>query len=131
MLLFQGSWEKKIIDRVHNVSKSHKKRPCDDVEGTPKTKRGQGKSAGVLTRYPPICTLKEGYDHVALSRDLNALQKEMEKERPRKEVVLTLMKQTFIARREYILSDDGDVSFAGIVEKYKGITLPICVSLCI
>lgn len=43
-LLAQGSWEKKIIECVHNINATAKKRPLsDDESGTPKLKRGRPK----------------------------------------------------------------------------------------
>ena len=55
-LLPQGSWEKKIIERVHNVNATLKKRPAsDDGDSTPKPKRGRPRQHSmVLTRYPPL-----------------------------------------------------------------------------
>ena len=96
---FKGSWEKKIIERVHNVrSACAKKRPSvDEAQGTP-VKRGRPKGTSLLNRYPP---LPEGMnDAASYQRNIAALQREMEKERPKKDVVLSLLNQTFATHRE-------------------------------
>ena len=88
----QGSWAKKIIERVHNIrSACAKKCPAiDDGQGTP-VKRRRPKGLSLLNRYRQ---LPEGLnDDASNQRNITALQKEMEKEKPRKDVVLSLMNQ--------------------------------------
>ncbi len=81
LIIVQGSWEKKVIEKVHNL-KARTKRPSDG-EGTPKAKRGRPKVSLVLTRYPPMRDL--GEDDVAVERNVQQLKKELEKDKPRKE----------------------------------------------
>ena len=115
---------------MHNVrSACAKKRPpVDEGQGTP-VKRGRPKGTSLLNRYPP---LPEGInDDASNQRNITALQREMEKERPRKDVVLSLLNQTFATRREEIVSDSADVTLTSILTKYKALTLPYAVCTCI
>ena len=108
------------MDRVYNT----RKRQVSEDE-TPPAKRGRPKVACVLARYPPITY--DGNDEIANSRNLEALKKEMERGKPRKEFVLSLMKETFTSRREVILSDT-TTSVATILEKQGALSLPFVVS---
>lgn len=47
----KGSWEKKIIDRIHNTRSC--KRVRDDSDGSPR-KKGRPKGSILLNRYPPV-----------------------------------------------------------------------------
>ena len=122
----QGSWEKKLIEKVHNL-KSWTKRPSDG-EDTPKSKRGRPKVSPMLTRYPPIRDL--GDDDVSVERNVEQLKKELEKCKPRKEIVLTLARHTYCACRAVILSEN-DVSVHGLVLQFKELTKPyvVCVAI--
>ena len=123
----KGSWEKRIIDRVHNIrsTSSRKRASTDDIEGTP-TKRGRPKGSSLLNRYPPVPDSDN--DTVSNERNLIALKKEMEKEKPRKDVILSLLHQTFQIRRDEILSDRNEVSVSSILSSYKALSLPYAVS---
>ena len=87
-----------------------KKRPLsDDEASTPKSKHGRPRQHSlVLARYPPLRDTAD--DIVTISRNVAALQKELERDSPRKEIVLSLARQTFIKRREEILIDSGEES---------------------
>ena len=97
-----GSWEKKLLESVNNKSKPHK-RSIDDDAGPP-PKRGRPKLNTTLLRYPPV----EETEIDTTSAE--ALKCELTKERPRKELVLTLMKKTFPSRRTFILQDAKSVT---------------------
>jgi len=96
-----------------------KKRPLsDDGASTPKSKRGRPKQQSlVLTRYPPLRDTAD--DSITISRNIAALQKELERDNPRKETVLLLSRLTFIKRREEILVDSGEVSATGLLNEFK------------
>lgn len=50
----QGSWVKKIFDRVYNIEKSRKRKYGGDIE-TPPAKRGRPPKRSTLdSRYPTI-----------------------------------------------------------------------------
>ena len=51
-IYLQGSWEKKIIDHIHNTKKRVHVRLADD--GFPPAKCGRPKLHPTLNRYPPI-----------------------------------------------------------------------------
>ena len=123
VFLFQGSWEKKIIERVSNASR---KRSANQDTPSPKAKRGRPK-VNVLSRYPPLRGTG-GIDDVAEERNLAALQKEMDRENPRKDIILPLLKETFASRRQHILGDSDDLSVTAILETYKPLSLPFAVS---
>ena len=108
------------MDCVYNTHK----RQVSEYE-TPPAKRGRIKVACVLARYPPIAY--DSNDEIANSRNLEALKKEMERGKPRKEFVLSPMKETFTSCREVILSDT-TTSVATILEKQDALSLPFAVS---
>lgn len=83
-IFLQGSWEKKLIERVHNCCKSSKKRVGAELDAPP-VKRGRPKKEDpIFKRYPPLLDVDVDEEKV------EALQLEMEKEKPRKDVILTL-----------------------------------------
>lgn len=78
-------------------------------------------------RYPP---LQVSTDEISHSKNMDALEKEMSKEKPRKEAVLRLMRDTYPLRRQYILSKSSSsgVTFSTILEQQPALTLPYAVS---
>ena len=70
------------------------------------------------------CVTRKVSNDAAASNERNiiALKKEMEREKPRKDVVLSLLNETFQARREEILFA-GDISFADMLSTHTGLTL--------
>jgi len=58
-----------------------------------------------------------GIDEISHSRNKDALEKEMSKEKPRKEAVLRLLRDTYPLHLQYILSDSSDVTFSTILEQ--------------
>ena len=82
-----------------------KKRATSDSDSTPKAKRGRPRVSLVLTRYPPV--RDTGDDDIAVQRNTQLLIKEVQKDRPRKEVVCSLARQTYSSRRQKILSSSG------------------------
>lgn len=116
---------------MHNVrSACAKKRPSsDEGQGTP-VKKGRPKGSSLLNRYPPLPEVN--MDAASNERNMNALKKEMDREKPRKDVVLSLLKQTFSTRRDEIVSDCSDVTVTSIISIHKALTLPyaVCKILC-
>lgn len=91
--LLQASWEKRLIDRVYNVYKGEKRKLTDQEEASssvPSRKRPK-----ILERYPPLNTAAS-----TVERHRKALDQELQKEKPRMNVVLELMELTFSHRRE-------------------------------
>ncbi len=125
MLGFLG---KKIIERLHNVKASQRKRHLSD-SSTPKAKRGRPKTQSLLlTRYPPLTNMAG--DDIVMSRDFDALHKELEKSNPRKEKILSLCRQTFTNRREEILVDSEDVTATSLLQKFKELHKSYVVIVC-
>ena len=58
---------------------------------------------------------------------VEAISKEMEKEKPRKDILLPLMKSTFYFRRKYILESEDSVFVK--LEKFPGLKMPSLVCL--
>ena len=104
---------------MHNVGKNSKKRGSEGTSAPP-AKRGRPTKTDnpVLQRYPPLEISTD--DGTAAE----ALCKELEKEKPRKDV-LRLSKDTFTERRQYILSTQ--TSVAEIIARYKALSLPYMV----
>lgn len=99
-----GSWEKKLIENIHNLRSASKgKRPLEADDETPKPKRGRPKISRILTRYLPV--KDTGDDDTTTDRSKLLLKKELDKERPRKDVVLMLARQTYLYRRATVLSE--------------------------
>ena len=67
------------------------------------------------------------FDEVAHARNLQALDKELDKANARKDVVLPLMRETYTGRRQHILSEDMDISFTSIIGDYPALALPYVV----
>jgi len=116
--LSQGSWEK-IIEHVHNVNATMKKRPLgDDGASTPKSKCGRPRQQSlVLTCYPSLWDTAD--DSVTISRNIEALQKELERDNSQKETVLSLFRQTYTKRHEDILVDSGEMNATGLLSEFK------------
>lgn len=117
---FQGSWEKKLIERVHNVQSSsgRKRSPLSEELPVSRSKRGHPKATS-HARYPHIDVLEN--DEASNQRNVKELNKELQRGNPRKEII-SLLQQTFSARRE-----DG-ITFADILEAHPVLALPYAVS---
>ena len=114
----QASWEKRLIDRVYNVYKGEKRKHTDQEEASssvPSRKRPK-----ILERYPPLNA--SSIDEGTVERHRKALDLELQKERPRMNVILELMELTFSHRREYVLNEASSVE--EIVEKYPAFGKP-------
>ena len=85
------------------------------------SERPPSSDSSILQRYPPIQTC--GTDD---GKSAEALKKELEKDKPRRDTVLPLMKETFAERRQYILSTETAVINIG--KQYPGLLLPYAVS---
>ena len=107
------------MDRVYNIEKSRKRKASDSGQDLPK-KRGRPKSViNLESRYPTVCPEEIGSSD---SHFVEALSKEMEKENPRKDVILQLMKSTFYSRRRYILQSESSVTCK--LEKFPALKMP-------
>ena len=62
---------------------------------------------------------------------MQLMKKELEREEPRKEIIISLMKLTYSVRREYILSDSSELSATAVLEEYRALTkVPVVSELC-
>ena len=127
ILITKGSWEKRIIDRLHNT-RSASKRLCSDSGQSSPCKRGRPKASVIMNRYPPVRVDSDFKDAATDERNKKTLLKELERENPRKEIVLSLLRQTFSNRREDVLSESADVSVRTILSTHPALTLPYAVS---
>ena len=112
------------MDRVYNVEENWKRKASDAADGLDSPKK-RGRSKRVLSmesRYPAVRQV----DGPVVEQITLALSKEMEKEKPRKDVVLSLMKSTFGKRRQYILCDEGSVTAK--LDKFPALRMPPAVS---
>lgn len=83
----------------------------------------------VLTRYPPM--KDTGDDDVSVQRNTQQLAKELDKEKPRKEIVLTLARHTYTARRANILSESADITASSLLTQYNELKKSYVVCTCI
>lgn len=109
------------MDRVYNIEKSRKRKTTLDLDEIPR-KRGRPKRS-LDIRYPSITP----GDASVQQQHVQAISKELEKEKPRKDILLPLMKTTFYARRQYILANDDSVITK--LEKFQALRMPPLVCL--
>ncbi len=98
-----------MMDRVYNVEKG-RKRNASQSEATPPAKRGRSKKIDSIfgSRYPAV----QHTDDANADENQKALEREMEHNKPRKDIVLPLMNKLFYNRRQYLLK-----STESVVEK--------------
>ena len=107
---------------MHNVARKSKKHGSENTSAPPAKRGRPAKSDNpVLERYPPL-----EISDVDDGQAADALNRELEKDKPRKDV-LRCAKNLFTERRQYILSTQASV--ADIVSRYKALSLPYVVSL--
>ena len=83
------------MDRVYNVEKSRKRKTSESSEETPR-KRGRPKRvSSLVSRYPSI-QIDDDDDSVQQQQHVRA---KWNRKKPRKEILLPLMKSTFNSRR--------------------------------
>ena len=85
----------------------------------PESKRGRPKIYKSMTRYPPV--VGAPLDQTSLEKHQHKIKVELEKENPKKQILLPLMEQTYLARREMILSEG--VSISHILDIYPCLKL--------
>ena len=108
----QGSWLQRITERVYNLEKGQKKRSAsDDSEPT----LPSGKKGRLVNRYPPV-NEAEMLDEDVYQKHLKTLNNELEKSKPKKDVLIDLMAVTYSNRRTYILEQAESVQ--EIIEKF-------------
>ena len=66
-------------------------------------------------------------DDIALKRNHEELTKELHRDKPRKEIVLALARNTFQGRRTSILSETDDISIASLLTDYHELRTPYVV----
>ena len=106
--------------------RSSLKRGVGEDAGTSPCKRGRPKGSTLLNRYPPVRV--EDADSVANERNMKALMKESERDHPRKDHILPLLKHTYTSRREDILAESMDVAVTDLLTKYPALCFPYAVS---
>ena len=107
---------------MHNLKA--RKRVNSDSKSTPKAKRGRPRVSLVLARYPPM--KDTGDDDIAVQRNNQLLIKELQKDRPRKEVVCSLARQTYSTRRQNILSSE-EATVAHLTQEFPFLKKPYIV----
>ena len=127
--MLQGSWEKRLIERANNAAKPERKRQAEMSDTPiPPSKRGRPKKDALLERYPAYNTSEAS--SLAVSQSQKALDKELEKETPRKDLVLPLVKTTFPYRRPLVVQAASQkVSIQTLIGEHKCLKLPYAVSI--
>ena len=120
----QGSWGQKLIDRIYNVEKGRKRKERENSEEHTTPKRGRPKkNVSIHSRYPAVEL--EG-DEITYKRNCTAIMKECEKNKPRKDIILPLLKETYSYRRSYILHDA--ISAMDVLHKFPPLNKTYAVS---
>lgn len=101
------------------------KRSAGDDAGASPCKRGRPKGSVLLSRYRVDGDFA---DSATNERNKKALEKELERDHPRKDNVLSLMKQTYSSGREEILTGSVDISVTELLTTYPALCLPYSVS---
>lgn len=129
-ICLQGSWERKLIERANNAVKPERKRQAEASDTPiPPSKRGRPKKDALLERYPEYNNTSEA-SSLAVSESQKALDKELEKETPRKDLVLPLVKTTFPYRRPLVVQAASQkVSIQALIGEHKCLKLPYAVSV--
>ena len=99
---------------------------CDSH--APASKKGKGTSVkqALMRRYPPRLHEDINEDEESVQVHVQSMQSEMRKKKPRDIVLLPLLKSTYLARRDYITSDErSDVE--EILQEYPALQLPSAV----
>ena len=109
-----------MMDRVNNVEKD-RKRKASSEDDLPRKRGCPKKMVTSSSRYPPLTV-----DPSDISQEKEALEKELKKEKPRRDVLLDLMKATYYSRRREILHDSDTVSAK--VATYPALKMPSVVS---
>lgn len=68
---------------------------------------------------------------MATYRNREELRKELQRERPKKEIILSLSRQTFYSRKAEVLSEANDVCVASLLTKFPEFWKPyvVCIYL--
>ena len=69
-------------------------------------------------------------DDIAAERNREELKKELQRERPKKEVILSLSRQTFFTRRAEVLSEATDVCVSSLLHEFPELWKPFVVRVC-
>ena len=113
-------------------------------QSTPKAKRGRPRTSLILTCYPPgmhivlerismhpdMFHVVRGAedDDVAIQRNRRELNKELQREKPKKEIILSLARQTYYSRRASVLSEADDVCATSLLCEFPEFRKPYVVS---
>ena len=118
-----------MIERANNAAKPERKRQAEMSDTPiPPSKRGRPKKDALLERYPEY-TPSEASSK-AVSESQKALDKELEKETPRKDLVVPMVKTTFPYRRPLVVQAASQkVSIQSLIEEHKCLKLPYAVSM--
>ena len=115
-----------MIERANNAAKPGRKRQAE-LSNAPSPKRGRPRKDTLLERYPTVSvsdTLPSG-----VNENQKALDRELEKEAPRKDLVLPLLRSTFPCRRPLIVQSAAKkVSITTLLGQHKCLKLPYAVS---
>ena len=114
-----------MIERVHNVSKPGRKRQLEIGDTpAPSSKRGRPKKDTLLERYPSLSP--STLSSTSVEESQKSLNKELEKETPRNDLVLPLTKSTFHFRRPLVAAKN--VSIQNVLADHKCLRLSYVVS---
>lgn len=64
---------------------------------------------------------------MAIARNRDELKKELQRERPKKDIVLALSRQTFFNRRAEVLSEATDVCVSSLLSEFPELWKPYVV----
>ena len=128
-----GSLENKIIERVHNMRAASRKRP-QEHDASSETSKSRKQKQILVNRYLPLKDLDDDEitislplkdlddDEITISRNLSALRKELNMEKP-----MSLSNQVFPARREIIL-EEIEATASSLIERFPKLKLSHVVS---
>ena len=106
------------------MEKKRKRSLSVDEIDIPKKRGRPRKSDTTLSRYPDV--EGETLDPAIARNNKDAIDRELEKDQPRKDVILPLMKALFHCRREFILNNSSSVNET--ISSYPALKLSYVVS---
>lgn len=115
-----------MLERVRNVIKADKRKRKDQLD-TPSGKRPKVKEDLLLRRYPATSELHGQVDQETATQRCKLMNTEAAKTKPRNQIILPLMKVTYVTRSLYIRTEASSVQ--EILGTYAALKLPSVVSV--
>ena len=116
----QYSWVEKLMERLWNVIQTNKRKSKDQLD-IPSAKRHKGKEDSLLRRYLSTVELHDQVNEDTAAQHCKLMNTEAAKNKPRNQIILPLMKVTYVTQSLYIRTEASSVK--EILETYAALKL--------